>query len=708
MQFILKNSDGTYSQCETLEGGGYRVTGAAHPTVPPTVESRSTDYLDASDYGSNDTQISIGEVYNQLQVNCNVEEVEDVVDDPLDEEQLTPRFTRKSPLCTEYTFSGDGTTSFDNFYNVLHGDETTTWDGYRPYNHYIRTYTSNKWRCSADDVILGDHPQQYIWRHARGGIGRSFICELGFTKAPTAMNNAIINEISMKKYLIIPVNGNNVDRSRYDQGEVHPTESEVQACPTCVEYIGNMTGAYLSPADEKTTNYLVMKCKIRVVPSFFRQMCPQNGIKYGPQGQYYRELWHNWDAPLVRETIDGAPAYEADPYRRETGEYTYSKLLATTKDWLKELFYKDGTINLNHEEQGNGYYYFCKYNTNDTTVDTADHLWLMPYNDKYKSVKDLEFNYSHEGDSTDDLFKLDLLCCELKVGDKYCCEIKHEKAPSTFVWRTLEEAPTITYAGQTIKNIYIYIGPDLQTEDPADYVFDMSASRNIANNIDFTMNLEGEGMAIPINYSDKLSGQVSFKILGPVNAVWNQVTRTHPTFFRHTSWDTDSYFILSKTAYIMLEDFGITAVTDNAGNENDNDMDLVYVTAQNPAYIEKGEYDFDLVTQLTSDEALEKGVKTTVKSNSTYLGEDNLSSVYNTIKDSSAKPEEMFLNDYWPDLCQPAMIVESTLQDIRPWTTTVGIESLDPSTGSGRTFYTTGREINVKRCKTKLTLREIK
>lgn len=49
------------------------------------------------------------------------------------------------------------------------------------------------------------------------------------------------------------------------------------------------------------------------------------------------------------------------------------------------------------------------------------------------------------------------------------------------------------------------------------------------------MNLDAKGTAIPIKKSDALSGAVVFRILGPVNLTWNDITRRHPSFWRHTN-----------------------------------------------------------------------------------------------------------------------------------------------------------------------------
>ena len=57
------------------------------------------------------------------------------------------------------------------------------------------------------------------------------------------------------------------------------------------------------------------------------------------------------------------------------------------------------------------------------------------------------------------------------------------------------------------------------------------------------MNLDAKGTAIPIKKSDALSGAVVFRILGPVNLTWNDITRRHPSFWRHTKWYNNTKFL---------------------------------------------------------------------------------------------------------------------------------------------------------------------
>lgn len=81
----------------------------------------------------------------------------------------------------------------------------------------------------------------------------------------------------------------------------------------------------------------------------------------------------------------------------------------------------------------------------ERTAVGAQNESIYPYNSKWDKMKSLEYSYSSYGDSSDQLHKLNILCCRLSVGDKYCVEIFHNNAPSTFEWRRLEDCPVVTY-----------------------------------------------------------------------------------------------------------------------------------------------------------------------------------------------------------------------------------------------------------------------
>lgn len=80
-----------------------------------------------------DANISMGEVYNRLELTCEVTEVSDVVESPLNETSVTSPFTNRQKYLTEYVSpfekrkgdAIDGATSAVDFLNLFTGEKTT-------------------------------------------------------------------------------------------------------------------------------------------------------------------------------------------------------------------------------------------------------------------------------------------------------------------------------------------------------------------------------------------------------------------------------------------------------------------------------------------------------------------------------------------------------------------------------------------------------
>ena len=186
------------------------------------------------------------------------------------------------------------------------------------------------------------------------------------------------------------------------------------------------------------------------------------------------------------------------------------------------------------------------------------------------------------------------------------------------------------------------------------------------------MNIDTEGTAIPIKKTDALSGAVIFRILGPINLTWNDITRRHPSFWRNTKWTANTRFILSHLENIIIKNFECKIYTDNGGNEQLNaDNDLIYLSTENEQFInKKDDIEFKFLTQLSNEECLEKGIKNTVNLNSIIDNRTNLplTVLYNSLTADTAKPEEHFINSVYNEYSRPKIVMESTLKnDVCNW-----------------------------------------
>jgi hypothetical protein len=499
--------------------------------------------------------------------------LETVVDSPLEDETLTSPYDKKLLWCTEYVSWGEGESAKNGCLDLIHNG-FTTYDGATSFDHYLRLKKSNIWSLNGDKYVDTQYDQGYVMKRARAGSCLAFLASLGnIERVANKQDNAVHNDIKLTDYLVISVNGNMINQnSETVEGALGnktyhrwPSDNIINSSQPIATYVGNMTSTHLSPVDAQTTNYLVVKAEFTVVPANHHAMCSPGTFP----------IYSDYPEEIAGYT-EGQPCYTVDPHKGRT--YDYGTLKQESRRDRGGLYQKLWHHTRPVSDNGDGGYYFVKfYDNNGMTERTAvgsQNESLYPYNSKWDKNRMLKYSYSSYGEESDQIHKLNLLCCRLSVGDKYCCEIFHNNAPSTFEWHRLEDCPTKTYQGQTIVQNFIYLGPNPKIDD---YICDLGKSWKIANNIDYKMNLEGEGMAIPVKYSDQLSGPVKFEILGPVNSMWDEIVRIHPSFWRHTDWYHDSYSVLANTQYILVKDFTIEVQSDNALNESiEEERDLVY------------------------------------------------------------------------------------------------------------------------------------
>ena len=152
-----------------------------------------------------------------------------------------------------------------------------------------------------------------------------------------------------------------------------------------------------------------------------------------------------------------------------------------------------------------------------------------------------------------------MLECELIIGNKRLVETNiDEYGNSTFQWYTIGQEPTID--GQVKTTFSLGVNPKID-----DYI--IGDEFDIQNTIDYTMGVDADGTAIPIKMEDHISGPITFRILGPINLLWNDVVRRHPSFWRHTSWTENNRCLLAHTENIIIKDFECKIYSDNGGNE---------------------------------------------------------------------------------------------------------------------------------------------
>lgn len=626
---------------------------------------RATVAISADIAADCDTSISIGEVYNQILVTCDVEKIEDVIENPLDSEGLTSPFANFQKYCTEYFSGGEGESAYNAFYAMVHGNPTS-YDAAETTDWYLQLMRPERWTFPVagtdtdyyDLFATGEGKWQNRLPDRLGyGYGATAVVEWGsVTKKMMQSDNSPVSKVSMTPYLVIAVNGSGYD----DEERCWPDEAEIKRGVPCAVYTGNTAGGTFSPADDDTTNYIVISGSILLNPLMayphtytdLREKEWGNILSEHSGGIY---VWHQTILDYQnRDSYYTAQFFEAE---RPTDEPTWHRLGA------------DGAA-----------------------------CGLMPCSEKW--AKQYEFKYSARGDSTDKISKVSVLACMLVIGDKCVVETGSAGQPSDFEWRTYktreECADDDEYYGQSFN-----IGFDPKVGDKLiGTVFD------IQNNLTYTKNVDATGTAIPIRRSDRVSGQVRFMILGAVNTVWGDYTRCSLSPFRRLP---DGVPLLAHTSSIMVRELGIKVYSDNALRNNTGDSDLVYMSDTREDFKNrKDDIEFKINSALTSEECQELGVTNSVNmSTPSYTATgDAVLTVYDSVRRIEDKPERLYVDSYYAECHRPRIIMEQRLEDTGGDTVSFFNHYTHPAL-PGRTFFVQGVGRNLIEGTSLMTLKEI-
>lgn len=613
-----------------------------------------------------DTTISIGDVYNQLLLTAKVENIESVIESPLDEDLLVSPYINKQKYLTEYSSDGEGKTAYNAFYAMTH-DQKTTYGAGAITDWYVQVMRNKQWtfpmRGNTDidivDYFGGEGTNQHALLDWLGQAPGAAIMALGSVKMNTANDdNSPTSKVNMTNYLVVSVNGNGVDN---DENKTYPSVADIQKNIPYAVYNGNKAGGVFSPPDEETTNYIVLSGKVILNP-IMRQTNTYTNLhnkewKSGlPMGLKENEIyvWHQ----TVPSRNNGDGRY-----------YTRQYLQAETPD--KEVSW--------HEGADSGFY---------------------PYTGE--GPEEYEFKYSAVGDSTDTISKVAVLACMLVIGDKCVVETGTNGQTTDFVWQKYKERSECQSDDEYYQQCFT-IGFDPKIGDKL-----VGTEFSIQNNIDYKMGIDAEGIAIPITKGDKISGQVRFMILGPVNATWDVITRRHPTFFRHTKWSSSSVPLLAHVSSILIKSFEVKVYSDNGLISNGNDdNDIIYMSDTKETFVnKKDDLEFKINSALTATECAQLGVSNTVKL-STPLNistGDGVLEVYDRNGNVKAKPEQIYVDSYYTEYHRPRIVMEQKLRDID---NVVSLFNHYRHEALGKEFFVQGIGRNLIEGRADLTLKEI-
>ena len=607
-----------------------------------------------------DTTISVGEVYNQLLLTCKTESVENVIESPFDKDTLASPYNAKQKYMTEYSCDGEGDTSIYAFDAITHG-RTTGYGGATITDWFVRVMENRRWRFPVNGIgdIMhlfdqGGRHQQAL-PNALTYYDTAAIIAFGKVEQPCVVkDNAPIAKVKMTNYLVVSVNGNGIDNN---PAEVFPNEQSLRASIPRAVYEGSASGGVFSPSDDKTTNYIVISGNVILNPlmpltdNFKAIHDYQHTIPYS--GGRIFTWWH--------KTV---------PAKNNRNKYY-------TQQWWKADTPAEEPVWDEDTTQG-----------------------LLPFTGSVP--EQIEFNYSTIGDGTDRISKVAVLACMLIIGDKCVVEEGDGGSPDNFKW--IKYFPREQCASDDVYYQQSFtIGFDPKIGDKL-----IGRKFDMQNNISYKMGIDVEGMAIPIRKSDKVSGQVKFMILGPVNATWENITRRHPTFFRHTKWTSNTISLLANVSSILIEDFQVKVYSDNGMTERPGDSDIVYMSDDKQQFVNrKDDIEFKINSALTADECRQLGVAQGVCMSTplNLLAGDGALKLYDHTTKRQAKPEQLYVDSYYNEYHQPRILMTQKLIDKKAQRMSTFNQYRHPA--MGKYFFVQGITRNLESGEAEMSLKEI-
>lgn len=629
-----------------------------------------------------DARLNVGEAYNLLKLTAKTEGLDDVVVSPLDNDSLISVYDRKQKYLTEYSSGGEGVRACRAFGKMIAGN-ATDYSVAKMREWWIRVKRNVYWTMRDAGGDGGD----LVERYCKGGLHQealpnylgahtgAMLIALGKVERDTGKkDNSPTGKVDMSDWFVVSVNGNGKD----GENDCYPnSESLKRECPVAVYKSGDSDAVY-SPVDDDTTNYIVISGRVVLNP-----LMPTSGKFHDMQ----RVALKGW-------AEDGT----ANPY------------------WLKGVV----ASSVHHD----GRYYAREYwkekdgSPHEIVSDESDPAGFVPFTEE--GEKKYEYKYSAVGDRTDTISKVGVLQCMLRIGDKCVVETLGQGRPDNFVWqkyKTKEECRAEAAKGGLTGAELDTAADDMYYQQSFSIGFDpkigdmlIGAEFEIQRNAEMDLELgigDADGMAIPIRRGDGVSGDVEFQVLGPVNVLWDDITRRHPTFFRHTKWGKKSVPLMAHVSSVMVKQMEIKLYSDNGGYEIEGDKDIVYMSDTDEAFVnKKDDIEMKIHSALTSEECKDLGVKQAVYK-STAVRVDTgeaVREVYDYIRGESGKPEQMYVDSYYQEYHLPRVEMEQGVMNRdgkmdrwRLWR----VEAI------GRTFYTTGMDRDLKEGSVRLKGKEV-
>lgn len=587
----------------------------------PVCTGVSTE-LSAPNVEDTDTKIDVQEIFNQLCLTVSPKGSDTVLRSPLDSTGKMPAMGARQYYCTEYAADGEGVKAARAFFSLVKNHADNGYDSQVWKDYLVRVMRNVYWKIGSGSGVgtaVTDwatdenfiYPEDAMDRLG-GSLGALLLQVGSVDHKPGTGDTSKQSSISMTDELVISVNGNGSDTSPY------PTDTDIRQAMPLMSYVGGDATASYSPdvaddTDGSYHNYLVIDGTIALTPLMSTAFEVEKVRAYNDGDAFFNRYGSDVIAPGV--LTKALPSISASRVNKD-GRYL-------AFEWWK-----------------NG-------------LQTGTRKGYIPYTED--GPQEYEYKTASGKDEVD---KVDILWCMLRIGDKVLVEDKTGNgAVGDFSWQTYKElsecADTDEYLEQTFTiGINPKIGDKLVGQD-----FD------IGTNFDYTTNIDAEkGMAIPLPYDAKLHGRMTFQVLGIDNPVWADyhVTR-HKTMFRHTKYGTDNIPLMAHVSSVIIKNFSVKVYSDV---ENGGEDDIVYMSrTSHKFYNKKDDLEMKIHSGFTSDEISRYGLSGKLMY-TTVCGKDGLAitSITNKITGVSAKAEKLYVDAYYKELSNPRVVLTQNMQ----------------------------------------------
>ena len=615
-------------------------------------ENFSTEVLATENAEDTSTQISVGECYNKILLTCDLQEMDNIIESPLDGDSVSDAFPGgRQHYMTEYSAEGEGQSAFGAFRDMVKNG-SSSWGAATVTEWFVKVMKAANWKfCSfrgdlAQRFFTG-HNQQYLPNCLSDNIGAAILSLGKVERTNATQDDSLVNSVSMEEQLVISTGKFCREAQLSEEEFLDAMGNDIKNNIPVAQYTGNIAGGVFSPSDDNVTNYICIDGKMILNPHM--KMTADFQLLYD----------YPWSSYETTNKVDIGPDEEGiihpwhkTVYSRKSSNRYYTRKYFRADTPRSAEVYDPDAVYTNLQDKEVKSYGFCPFTDNGEKL--------------------LNYNYSAVGDSSDTVSKVGVLCCMLVIGDKCVVEKTPDNDlgtgvpytgkgyPEDFVWMPYKELADCNDEDEYYQQSFS-IGFNPKVGDCLVGVkYDMQLNHS------YLLGIDDDGIAIPIRKSDKVSGQVRFSILGPYNALWNDITRRHPTLFRHTKWTENSVSVLRRVASIVITDLSIKVCSDSGLTNTDGNKDLVYMSDTDETFVnKKDDVEFKITSALTSDEAATLGVKNAMSISTPLNIADGfgLLSVFDHYRNEKAKPEQFYVDAYYTEYHLPRIILKQCVRD---------------------------------------------